>query len=96
VKDYDFVTVYVPYAGRTGRTEFSHLISEEVIAWLDENIGKGTISYRHWLLEHDNDTYAWTYKGTSYDPSTNYTKIVREFCFRNMDDATRFKLVWGG
>ncbi len=96
MKDYDFVTVYLPYVGAVARGEYSHLISEEVVAWLNEHVGNGTVSYRHWLLNYDNDTYQCTYKGTDYSSESHHTKIVRAFCFKDIDKASLFKLVWGG
>lgn len=96
IKDYDYITLYLPYASKAKRAEFAQSLSQECLDWLKENVGPGTLVYRDWMLVHDTDDYEWCYSGFEYDPATNYTTVARKFHFKDIQKATLFKLVWGG
>lgn len=96
MKDYDYVTIYLPYNGQTQRSPGSQMISEDCLDWIQENVGSGTTSPRDWLLAHDTDEFNWCYAGIDYSPESHHTALARIFYFKDINNATMFKLIWGG
>lgn len=96
MKDYDYVTLYMPKDSRTQRGPGSALISDECKEWLEANVGPGTLDIRTWMLNHDNDKFAWCYTGLDYSPESAFTTICRKFYIRDINKSLMFKLVWGG
>ena len=96
MKDHDYITLYMPYEGKTQRHHNSALISQECIDWLNINVGNGTLDIRAWMLAHDTDEFDWCYGGLTHSPDSNYTMTTRYFYIKDDRKALMFKLVWGG
>jgi hypothetical protein len=94
--DYDYVTLYLPYDGKTQKGPGTYLISQECVEWLEENVGPGTLSGQAWILAHQDSTYEWCYAGVEHSPESHYTRRSRCFFVKDINKAMLFKLTWGG
>lgn len=94
MKDYDYVTVWLPYKGQTQGHRDD--INDDCREWLSENVGLGAQNFKAWLLDHEDDTYTWCYAGVDHSPNSDFNEYQRKFHFKDINKATLFKLTWGG
>lgn len=96
MKDYDYITVWLPVDGRTQSGYNDVAINDDCRDWLNTNVGLGAVNFMEWILDYEENKYKWCYSGIDHGPAYDFSGYQRKFHFKDINMATLFKLTWGG